>query len=369
MKKTLWPILFLLLMACTQKDKIHYPETRKVDTVDNYFGTKVPDPYRWLEDDNSPETKAWVRAEDSVTENYLSKIPFRNKIKERLTKVWNYEKMSTPFEQGGKYFYRKNNGLQDQDVFYVQDNLQGKSRVLIDPNKLSEDGTVAVSAFSVSKDGKYLAYGLSTGGSDWVELHVKNINSGEDLPDLIKWVKFSNVSWYKDGFYYSRYAAPKEGAALSGVNEYQMVYFHKLGTPQDEDKMIYRNNNDPKKMYAAAVTEDENYMLLIESDWTSRGNELYVRDLNKDHGELVKLTENLDYSYTPVAAVEGGLFVITNNSAPNKKLIRYDLKNPGKDNFSVIIPEKKDVLDDCSIADKKLLVNYMKDVHSVVEIY
>ena len=234
MKKTIFFLVvsIVAMNACKQNLRVNYPVAKKVDTIDDYFGTKIPDPYRWLENDTSAETAAWVNAENAVTNDYLSRIPFREKIRERLTKMWNYPRYGVPFREGPYYFYFKNDGLQNQSVLYVKKGLDGEAKLLLDPNKLSQDGTIALAGTAVSHDGKYLAYSIARSGSDWNDIQVMEIESGRVLSDTLRWVKFSGMSWQNDGFYYSRYDAPKNGAELSKKNEFQKVFYHKLGTAQ-----------------------------------------------------------------------------------------------------------------------------------------
>ena len=277
-----------IVIGSCDKGKFNYPETRKVDTVDYYFGEAVPDPYRWLEDDNAPEVKEWVKAQNEVTFGYLKSIPFRDKIEQRLKEIWNYPKEGVPFEKGGYYFMEKNDGLQNQDVLYFMDSIGGEARVLLDPNTFSDDGTVALAGYAVSEDGKFIVYATSTGGSDWRDVYVKEIETGKKLDDHIQWVKFSNLAWYKNGFYYSRYDKPARGEELTNINNYQKVYYHQLGTPQNQDKLIFENSADPSKMYIADVSDDESYLYIYESQWSTNGNAIYVTDLKSGMSGTIK---------------------------------------------------------------------------------
>ena len=256
--------IFAMTFSC-KNSKYTYPETRKDTVVDNYFGTKVLDEYRWLEDDNSEETKKWVDAQNKVTFDYLEEIPFREKLKKRISEVMNYEKYSTPFKKAGRYFYFKNDGLQNQSVFYTLKNLSDEPEILINPNKLSPDGTTALSNMAISKNGKYFAYSISKSGSDWNEILIRNIETKKDLNEKIKWVKFSMISWYKNGFFYSRYPAPKKGDELTSSNINHAVYYHRIGTQQSEDKLIFDNKKHPQFMYRATVSEDDKYIFISES--------------------------------------------------------------------------------------------------------
>ncbi|MDQ3819117.1 MAG: S9 family peptidase, partial [Acidobacteriota bacterium] len=263
--------------------KLNYPVARKSDQVDDYNGTKVADPYRWLEDLDSPETKAWVESENRLTFDYLNQIPERTWIKSRLTELVNYERFGTPFKEGGRFFYSRNSGLQNQSVLYTVDSLDAQPRVLLDPNTLSADGTVALSGLRISHNGKLMAYGLAASGSDWTEWHVRDVDTGRDLPDTLRWVKFSGASWTMDdkGFFYSRYDEPVSGNKLSAVNEYQQLYYHRLGTPQSDDALIYSSNDERQKRwtYRAFVTDDGRYMILNLSPGASSENRVYYKDL------------------------------------------------------------------------------------------
>ena len=266
-------IAIAVMTSCTQKLKrietAAYPDTKKVDTVNVYFGTEVPDPYRWLEDDNSEETEEWVKAENEVTFGYLEQIPFREKIKDRLTQIWDYPKYGTPFKEGDNYFFFKNDGLQNQSVLYIMKGLDAEPEVFLDPNKFSEDGTIALAGLSVSKDGKYFTYSISKSGSDWNEIFVMDVDSRKSLEDNLQWVKFSGMSWKDDGFYYSRYDEPEEDDELSGKNEFHKIYFHKVGTQQSEDILIHKNDEQPLRNYYGGTTEDETYLIMSESESTS----------------------------------------------------------------------------------------------------
>jgi len=247
----------MLFYAC-QKNRIQYPETKRVDVVDNYFGTKVADPYRWLEDENSPEVAEWVSKQNELTSSYLGKIPFREKIRERLTGIWNYTTMGVPFKEGGRYFYFKKDGLQNQSVLYVMETIDSEPRVLLDPNTFSTDGTIALSEVSPSRDGKYLAYAVNDGGSDWQKIKVIALPEGKELKDEISWVKFSSIAWYANGFFYSRYDEPKKGEELSTLNQYHKVYYHTIGTDSNEDKLIFANSSIPLGTIAPKPSRTKN---------------------------------------------------------------------------------------------------------------
>lgn len=361
-------LLTLLVTSCQRKPRVEYPGTATVDVVDNYFGVEVADPFRWLEDDNSPETRAWVEAQNAVTFGYLEQIPFRQQINDRLTGIWNYERYGTPFWEGNYYFFYKNDGMQNQSVLYVRDGIDGEPRVLLDPNTMSEDGTIALSNLSISSDARYLAYGISRGGSDWNEIFVKEIASGEDLTDHIRWVKFSGISWQGDGFYYSRYDAPKPGDELKAANEYQKVFFHKLGTPQEEDQLVYHNPDNPKRNYGAGTTDDERFVILSESESTS-GNALYVKDNNDPKGDFTRIIEGFDYENGVIDNIGDKLLVVTNHEAPMYRLVLIDPKAPEASNWQVIIPESEHLLQRVALVDGKIFAVYLEDVKSKVYIH
>lgn len=357
----LMTIAIFTMNSCKQEQqKITYPETKKVDQVDEYFGTKVEDPYRWLEDDNSEETAQWVEAENKITFEYLAKIPFREDLRAYLTKIWDYPKYSVTFKRQGHYFFFKNDGMQNQSVLYIQDSLNAEPEVLLDPNKLSEDGTVALGNMAISNDGKYLAYSTSTSGSDWKDVFVKDIETKEDLDDTIKWMKFSGLSWEGDGFYYSRYDEPKEGTELSDKNEFHKVYFHKVGTKQEDDILIYENKEFPQRNYYTDVTEDEKFLILYESE-ASSGNAMYVKDLAKEDAEFIPIYTGFEKEINVIDNIDDELLVMTNIDAPKYQLVLIDPKNPSRENWQIIIPEKNEVLESSTLAGGKLLVTYMKD--------
>ena len=365
------PIFYLLafafMMSCTQKP-IHYPPTAKGDVKDTYFGTEVEDPYRWLEDDNSAETAEWVKTQNELTFNYLEKLPFRDQIKTRLTELWDYPKYGTPVKEGGKYFIYKNSGLQNQNVLYTTNDMAVEPTVILDPNTLSDDGTAALTSVTVSDDGKYLMYQLAKSGSDWNEIFVKNIETGEQLPDRLDWVKFSGISWYNDGFFYSAYDKPEAGSELSKANEFQKVYFHKLGTEQSADQLIESDKDNPKLMFGASLTDDKRFLLVSKSKGTS-GNALEIKDLSKKNAAFVSLMDNYGYEFNPVENEGDDLYVLTNYKAPKYRLVKINTNKPEEKNWMDIIPEKKDVLESVVMIGGKLVVNYMTDAHSKTEVY
>ncbi len=361
-------IVQLMFYSCSERDKIEYPETRMGDVVDEYFGVKVPDPYRWLEDENSKETKAWVKAQNEVTFDYLENIPFRNKINERLTELSDFPRYGTPFWEGNYYFFYKNEGTQNHSVLYVQDGIDGEPREFINPNKMCEDGTISVSSVSICNNAKYVAYRVSKAGSDWTEIFVKEIESGENLDDHIKWVKFSGISWEGNGFYYSRYDEPAPGEALSGTNEYHKIYYHEIGTPQSEDVLIYHNPDEPRRNFFAGTTEDERFLIISESESTS-GNALKIKD-NKNPGlGFVKIAEGFDFDYRAVDHIDGKILVLTNYVAPKYRLVLINPQDPAPSSWQEILPEREEVLRSVSQIGGKLFAHYMKDASSRVYIY
>ena len=360
---------FMLTTAQSQENNIAYPKAFKGDSVDTYFGHNVADPYRWLEDDNSEETADWVEAENKITNSYLSDIPFRDQLKERLTKIWNYPKYGVPFKKGDKYFFFKNNGVQNQYVLYIQNNLDDEPEVLLDPNTLSEDGTIALSSLSISKDGKYLGYGISRGGSDWNEIYVMDIETKKTLSDHINWVKFSGISWKRYGFFYSAYDEPKEGDELSGQNRFHKVYYHILGTPQKQDLLIFEDKEQPLRNFYAYLTEDEKFLLVGETESTS-GNALYAAKLHElTDIDFTKIAEGFDYDYQIIDNIEDHLLMLTNHEAPNKKLVLTKYNNNDPTHWKDIIPEKENVLESASLVGELLLTQYLKDASSKAYFY
>ena len=348
------------LVGCSGQIKLDYPETKKVDTVDVYFGTQVADPYRWLEDDNSAETAEWVKAQNAVTDSYLEKIPFRNKLKEKLTALTNYEKMGTPWKEEGKYYYFKNNGLQNQSVLYECDSLGGEARILLDPNTLSEDGTVSLGSFAFSKDRKYLAYVISRSGSDWNEIYVMDTKTGDLLEDHIMWAKFTGVSWQGDGFYYSAYDAPTDGKGLSAKNEFQKVYYHKIGTKQAEDRLEYMNKQHPLRFYQVGVTEDERFLVLYESD--GEGNAIYVKDTKKPNAKYICIAEDMSKDNSIAYADEKRILLKTNDGAPTYKVLEFDVNALSSKAGKVFIAEKEHLLEGIDMAGDKIIAVYMENI-------
>ena len=366
----------LLLAGCVsnppprQPVVLAYPQTARVDQVDDYHGAQVADPYRWLEDDNSSQTKAWVEAQNQVTFGYLEAIPERAALKARLTTLWNFERYGVPFKEGGRYFLTKNDGLQNQSVLYTLPTLEAEPRVLLDPNKLSADGTIALSGFAVSDDGKLLAYGLSTAGSDWQEWKVRDIDTGLDRPDTVKWVKFSQASWTPDGrgFFYSRYDEPAATNQLKGVNYFHKLYFHRLGTPQSEDPLIYHRPDHKDWGFSGGVTEDGRYLVLTVTQGTDVKNRVFYKDLQGD-APVVELLNQFDASYDFIGNVETTFYFRTDLDAPRGRIIAIDLTRPARDQWREILPPSADRLRGANLVNDQLIAFYLQDAHSDVRIF
>jgi prolyl oligopeptidase len=358
-------ILFIVMMIMLSSfAQIKYPETKKVTQEDDYFGTKVADPYRWLEDDNSLETKAWVEAQNKVTQEYLSKIPFRDKVRKMLEEMWNYPKYSSPRKVGNHYYYYKNDGLQNQSILYRQVGLNGTPEIFIDPNKLSKDGTASVGAPQFSKNKKYAAYLMAQAGSDWQEGYVMDVTTKKQITDKVQWIKFSGLTWKgDDGFYYSRYPEVDEKGKLSKQNQFHKVYYHKLGTPQSGDVLVYEDKEHPLRNVTAAVTEDERFLIINVSEGTS-GKELWVKDLKNNQKDFSLLIKGFNTEANVVDNDGDRLLVKTNADAPNYKLVSIDPKNPSKENWQTIISTRTKLLQSVGKAGGKLFLNYLEDASS-----
>ncbi|MGL5980300.1 MAG: prolyl oligopeptidase family serine peptidase [Phocaeicola sp.] len=369
MRKATFLATGIFMASCTQQpNKLVYPESAKVDTVDLYFGTEVADPYRWLENDTTAATAAWVEAQNHVTNKFLAHIPYRQKVLDRLTQVANYERVGTPFKKHGKYYFYKNDGLQNQSVLYVQDSLNAEARLFLDPNKLSEDGTVALTGMSFSNNGKYAAYTISRSGSDWTEIYLIDLATGKQMNDHIKWAKFTGASWQGDGFYYSAYDAPEAGKEFSNVNELHKIYYHKVGTPQSEDKLAYQNPAYPKRFYNCSTTDDDQLQFLYEGG-EGRGDALYMKELTKPNATFVPLATDMDYEYRPIEAMNGKLYIMTNYGAPKYRLMVADIKKPTLKDWKELVPESKDVLSSAEVIGGKLFLTYEKDASNHAYVY
>src|SRR5689334_16913368 len=341
---------------------IEYPPARKSDQTDVYHGVKVADPYRWLEDLDSEETRQWVEAENKLTFAFLNSVPERATIRERLTKLWDFEKYGVPFKEGNRYFYSRNSGLQNQSVLYTVNTLDGKPQEVLDPNMLSADGTVAVSGMEVSPDGKLLAYSLSASGSDWQEWKVRDVAMSKDLSDDLKWVKFSGVSWTRDGkgFFYSRYDEPK-AEALKGTNYFQKVYYHKLGSPQSEDVLVYERPDQKDWLFTGTVTDDGSYLIITIYQGTDVKSRVYYKDLKAKEAPVVKLLDDFDAAYNFVGNEGSRLWFQTDLQAPRGKVIEVDVNKPVRSNWKVVVPEGKETLQATTFVNNKFIANYLKD--------
>ncbi len=369
-------VCLCLLMSCTEMKKensttsfekiaLNYPETNKETVVDNYHGVEVSDDYRWLEVDTAKAVEEWVDAQNEVTNSYLGQIPFRDKINSRYTKIFNFEKASAPIKAGDYFFVYKNDGLQNQSVIYRQKGLDGEMEVYMDPNKESEDGTVTLSIKSISPDNKYMVVSRQEAGSDWADLYIKEVASGEDLSDVLKWTKFSGIAWKGDGFYYSRYPEPKEGLEYSNANEFHSIYYHKLGDEQSKDKLVYENKNAPRMYHWATTTEDEKYLILNASTGTD-GYETYYMDLDNEKAGFKALFTGFDNKNTVVDHRDGHFFVHTDIDAPNYRLVSIPIENPDSANWKEIIPSTDNLLEGVSKAGNKLFAQYIMDVTNEV---
>ena len=372
MRKHLLLIAAILTATNMVAQKIIYPQAPKDGTVDTYFGVQVPDPYRPLENDSSRATADWVKAENKITQDYLSRITFRSKLLKRMKELVNYEKVSAPsyIKQTGKWYFYRNSGLQNQSVMYVMDRLgdEKNARVFLDPNKLSDDGTVALKGISFSHNGKYAAYSISRSGSDWQEFYVMDAKTGKLLDDHIVWAKFSGASWEGDGFYYSAYDAPQKGREFSNVNSIQKIYYHKIGTPQSQDVLFYQNPANPMRFYSVYVNQEETMMFLTESGAGS-GNNVYVRDLRQPNSQFIQMTSNLDLQYSLVETIGDKMYFLTNDGAPKNRLMVTDLAHPGFNEWKTLVPEAKNMLESVTFADGKMILNYMKDASSHAFVY
>jgi prolyl oligopeptidase len=347
-----------------------YPVSKKVDQTDNYHGTVVADPYRWLEDANSAETKAWVDAQNKVTQAYLAAIPQREAIRQRLTQLWNYERYSVPGKEGGRYFYTRNDGLQNQSVLYTLKNLSDEPRLLLDPNTLAADGTVALAGAEVSPDGKLLAYSVAASGSDWNEIKLRDIETGKDLPDHIKWVKFSSTAWTKDGkgFFYSRYDEPKEATKLADVNYFQKLYFHRIGTPQSADTLVYDRADQKEWGFGGQTTDDGRYLIITTTKGTAPKYRISYKDLSKPGSKVVDLIDNFDAGYEFIDNVGSVFYFSTDRKAPKKRIVAIDVSKPAESNWKEIVAESADTLTGANIVNNQLVLEYLKDARSVVRV-
>jgi prolyl oligopeptidase len=348
-----------------------YPKAAKVEHVDDYHGTRVADPYRWLEDADSEATKAWIEAENQVSFAYLEAIPARERIKERLTQLWDYEKYGVPFKKGERYFYFKNDGLQNQSVLYTLTTLDGEPTVLLDPNTLSEDGTVALAGLSLSEDGKFLAYSLSTSGSDWQEWKVRDVESGQDLVDHLKWVKFSGASWTQDsrGFFYSRYDEPNDTTKLQEANYFQKLFYHHLGAPQSEDVLVYERPDEKEWGFDGSVTEDGTYLIISVWKGSDSKNLLFYKDLSIANAPVVELIDTFEANYSLIEHEEKLFWLQTDLDAPRGRVIAIDVHQPERKNWKEVIPQAAETLGGVGILHHQFVASYLKDAHTQIKIF
>ena len=380
MRQTLLVLAVLTLGACANAPTpptnsaavevatLAYPSARTVDQIDDYHGVKVADPYRWLEELDAPDTREWIAAQNALTQKYLGDVALRPQIHARMTELWNYERFGLPSREGNRYVLTRNDGLQNQAVLYTMDTLDAEPRLLLDPNTLSSDGTVALSGTEVSPDGKYLAYGISSGGSDWQEWRVRDIATGKDTGDVIQWVKFSAAEWAKDssGFYYGRYDEPKGENMLKAVNEFPKVHFHKLGTPQSADALVYHRPDQPKWGFDSQVSEDGRYLVMQVSEGTDRRNRLFYRELGKTDGPMVELIPELEAGFDFIGNDGPVFWLLTNLDAPRYRIIAIDTRNPARSNWRTLVAESDATLISASVLNRQFVAQYLRDARSEV---
>ena len=356
-----------------EESKIKYPKTKQVDQVDEYFGYKVADPYRWLEDDvrESDDVRKWVDDQNKITFSYIEELPHREEIEGRLTELWNYEKFGIPSKQGGRYYFSKNDGLQNQSVIYQMDTLDATPTVLMDPNQWSADGTIALGGLAFSDDGKYVAYGIQESGSDWRTWRVKEIASGKTLEDEVRWIKFGSVSWDHDskGFYYSRYDAPKDGDAFQSLNKNQKVYYHKVGTPQSQDVLVHAEPDHPEWGFQVDVTEDGDYLILTVWKGTDDRYRVMYKKLNDPQAKMVDLIDNFEHDYTYIGNNGPLFFFQSDYQAPKKCILAIDIENPERKNWKVIVPEAEEAISRAGMVGDYIVVSYLKDAKSEVKLF
>lgn len=351
--------------------KLTYPESKRVDQVDDYHGTRVADPYRWLEDLDGADTKAWVEAQNQLTFHYLKQIPARDRIHARLTRLWNYERFGVPFREGGRYFYYRNDGLQNQAVLYTLQSLDARPTVLIDPNQLSTDGTVALTDAVASPDGNLIAYGVSSAGSDWQEWRVRDVRTAKDTADVLKWIKFSSASWTKDGrgFFYSRYDEPKESSKLEDLNYFEKLYYHRIGTTQAEDVLVYERTDQKEWSFGGRVSEDGTYLIVTIGQGTENKSRVYYKSLTDPTAAIVPLLDDFDAAYDFVGNVGSSFMFFTTLDAPRGRVIAIDVRNPARAGWKEIIPQAAETLQGVSFVNNSLIASYLKTAYSQVKVF
>jgi len=359
--------------ATGQATRLRYPPTRAVDVVDDYFGTKVADPYRWLEDADSAEARTWIDAQNELTFSYLATIPERERIRRRLSELWNYERYGVPTREGSWYLYSRNDGLQNQPVLYKAKRLDAEPEGLLDPNRLSPDGTVALSAMALSDDGRHLAYATSASGSDWQEWRVREVETGRDLDDVVRWSKFSGAAWRRDGsgFYYNRYEPPAEGALLQGVNRNQKVYFHALGTSDSEDRLIYEQPDQPDWVFEADVMDDGRFLVIYQYEGTDPRSRVFLQDLADPESGIVPLLDRFDAEHVVVGNDGDRFYVHTDQGAPRKRLVAVERHRPSPADWRTIIPEApgRSVLSRVIMAGDRFVTVWLVDAHETLRVY
>lgn len=365
-------IAAILFAGCQQdtaprQGKWTYPATAKVEQVDTYFGHEVADPYRWLEDDRSEETATWVKDQNELTFSYLESIPYREKIKKRLEELENYEKVSAPFPKGDYYYFYKNDGLQNQSVLYRKKGLEGEAEVFFDPNTLSEDGTVALAGSSFSKDGRYFAYMLSESGSDWRSIYVMDAQSMQKLDDHLRWAKFTGIAWQGDGFYYQRFPEPRPGDELKAQNTFGKIYYHRLGSSQEEDELIFENPQNPNNRFGAQVTDDERFLVIYSTE-TTHGNGLYLKDLSQPGSEFVPVITDFEHEHRVIGNEGSNIFLLTNLQAPNQRVVKVAISSPTPEHWEDVIPESEHALS-AAMAGGRIFASYLKDAKTAVYQY
>jgi prolyl oligopeptidase len=368
--------LLALLTPLAEAQRPQYPPTTKGDVVDEYHGTRIADPFRWMEDLGSADTKAWIAAQNAVTQAYLERLPHRETLRKRITELWDYPKVSLPFREGGRIFYRRNTGLQKQSVLYMRRSLSGPPRLVLDPNTLSPDGSIALFAYAPSPDGKLLAYSLSEGGEDWQTLHVRDLTTLRDLSDTVRWMRFSGVEWTNDGkgFFYSRYPTPPRGKKLEAALTGHALYYHRVGTPQSQDKLIYERKDMPMWITYGDVSEDGRYLVIFFSRGADPRNRLYVKTLGDPmepniNAPVKPLIEADDAEYTYFGNAGTKFFVRTDKDAPNRKVVAFDVNDPAPAKWQTILPESRNAIENMSMTGGRIAVQYLVDVKSEVKLF